>query len=123
MILAAVVLAGGLFNMHTLAVGPGVSFSFLQSGFTQELIGVTDNLLTGDVDDDGVPDGILGGVAFDPHGNPMVAECEFQGTRLHVFDLQTSTQVNGSDLSNEVVLQSRVDAVSSIIPTGMFTLR
>ncbi len=108
MLLTAMVLAGGLFNIHTLAVGPGVSFSFLQLGFTQELIGVTNNLLTGDVDGDDVPDGILGGVAFDPHGNPMVAECEFQGTRLHVFDLQSSPPpVHDNDLSSETILNSQ----------------
>jgi hypothetical protein len=95
-------------SIHTFAVESSQSFTFLQAGFTQELIGVSGNLLTGDVDDDGIPDGILGGVAFAEDGDPLVAECEFTNTRLHRFDLSGApTDVNGSDLSPETILPSQ----------------
>jgi hypothetical protein len=85
--LLAMGLAGALHELTGRAAGPGQSFTFLQDGFTQELIGRAEQLITGDLDEDGVPEGILGGVAFAPDGDPMVAECEFFGTRLHRFDL------------------------------------
>jgi hypothetical protein len=95
-------------SIHALAVGPSQSFTFLQLGFTQELIGVSGNLLTGDIDEDGVPDGILGGVAFAADGDPLVTECEFTNTRLHRFDLAGApTTVNGNDLSPETILPSQ----------------
>jgi parallel beta-helix repeat protein len=103
----AIGLAGGLLTVHSRAAGPGQSFTFLHADFSQTLIGVTTNLLTGDIDEDGVPDGILGGVAFAGDGDPLVTECEFWGTRLHRYDLQgTPVTVNGTDLAPETVLDS-----------------
>jgi hypothetical protein len=105
--LVSVGLAGALFELHGRAMGPGQSFTFLQIGFTQELIGRAQELLTGDVDEDGVPDGILGGVAFAGDGDPLVTECEFAGTRLHRFDLQgTPINDHGTDLAPGAALPS-----------------
>jgi hypothetical protein len=104
--LAALLLATA-FAVRSLALGPGQSFTFLHAGFTQELIGATQDL--GDLfddDGDGTPDNILGGVAFAPDGDPVVTDCNFAGTRLHRFDRQSTTAINGTDVWPETVLPS-----------------
>jgi hypothetical protein len=104
--LAALLLATA-FAVRSLALGPGQSFTFLASGFTQELIGATQNL--GDLfddDGDGTPDNILGGVAFAPDGDPVVTDCNFAGTQLHRFDRQSTTTINGTDVWPETILPS-----------------
>jgi hypothetical protein len=79
---------------------PGQSFTFLASGFTQELIGVSTDLLDPEF-------GILGGVAFAGDADPIVAECQFQGTRIHRFDLGSTSPVHGSDIRAETILPSQ----------------
>jgi hypothetical protein len=101
----AIATAAALSNSRGRASGLPQSFTFLQDGFTQQLIGRTNELLTGDIDGDEVPDGILGGVAFAGDGDPIVAECEFQNTRLHRFDLQAPPVVeHETDLAPETIM-------------------
>ena len=56
--------------------GAGKSFTFLDSGFRQELIGVLP------------APGFLGGVAFAPDGDVWVNTCQQSGGPLYRFDLQ-----------------------------------
>ncbi len=65
--------------------GSGKSFTFLQAGFSQEIVGVAPIF--------------MGGVAFAPDGDPLVSECGFFGTPLIRFDLQgIAPEVNGTKL-------------------------
>ncbi len=109
MVLAAMLIAGGLFTLPSRANAPvlGQSFTWLQNGFTQELIGVSRDFLT-PPDEDGNPTAILGGVAFDSHGNPVVTECMKANTQLHRFDLNSTNQgEHGTDLLGD---ESIIDA-------------
>ncbi len=61
------------------------SFTFLQAGFTQNIVGVDPNF--------------MGGVAFAPNGDPYVDLCFPSGGRLRRFDLASTIVVNGTNIS------------------------
>ncbi|MGH1491604.1 MAG: Ig-like domain-containing protein [Acidimicrobiales bacterium] len=68
------------------AVPGDQSFTFLEAGFTQDLIGVDP--------------GFMGGVAFAADGDPLVSPCTRGGGSLRRFDLgATPIPVNGSELA------------------------
>ncbi len=65
--------------------GSGRSYTFLQAGFRQEIVGV-------------IPV-FLGGVAFAPDGDPLVTRCFSSSSPLLRFDLQAAApEVNGTRL-------------------------
>src|SRR5258708_10544438 len=79
----------------------GQSFTYLQPGFTQEIIGLSPHSIH-------IPqqrsDVILGGVAFAPNGDPMVADCGAPG-EIHRFDLQGPVTItDGTPLHNQTTL-------------------
>src|SRR5581483_7599627 len=79
----------------------GQSFTYLQPGFTQEIIGISPHV--GHIPRQG-PDIILGGVAFAPNGDPMVADCGPPG-EIHRFDLQgQATVVHDTAIHNQTAL-------------------
>lgn len=89
-----VVIAGGTtWLAATAGPGTGLSFTTLQSPFTQDLYATSATV---------PPDGfsILGGVAFTPGGQVWSSECTFLGTRLHRFAIGT-TPINGSSVHQE----------------------
>jgi hypothetical protein len=78
-------IAGGIATLASVSLfAAGQSFLSLQTGFTQELSGVTQM----PSDTDGFAT-VLGGIAFAPDGDIWAADCVFTGTRLHRFDVQT----------------------------------
>ncbi len=74
------------------------SFTTLQNGFTQQLIGTTPSLYDPQF-------GILGGVAFAPNGDVWSSECLFANTRMHRFDMQQTTTVNGTAVHPESIVE------------------
>jgi hypothetical protein len=75
-------------------------FLFLQSGFTQELFGSTDDFLV-------ESDRFLGGVTTLPDGDVVSVEClpaSLAQTRLHRFDASTAAPENGAMLHTETIL-------------------
>lgn len=64
----------------------GRAFTSLATGYTQELIATAD---VGTFPQNPSIARVLGGVAFAPDGDVWSADCLFQNTRLHRFDLQT----------------------------------
>src|SRR5471030_842093 len=88
-VVAALLGAGAV----VVALGTGQSFTFLESGYQQELYGATQ--LPEDADGFAT---ILGGVAFAHDGDAWVAECFFGATTLHRFDSQTTAVVNGTSV-------------------------
>ncbi len=71
------------------AAGASLPFTFLQSGFTQELYASAP--------------GFMGGVAFAPDGDVLVDACpgpstDFAGSALRRFDAQTTEVVHGSTI-------------------------
>lgn len=67
-------------------VPAGRSFTSLAPGYTQELIATVD---VGTFPQNPTIARVLGGVAFAPDGDVWAADCLFQDTRLHRFDMQT----------------------------------
>ena len=88
--------------------GTGQSFTFLQSGFTQELIGVTPSF--------------IGGVAFAADGDPVVDRCEYNSP-LSRFDLQsTPTAVHGSNIHIRTDMISNAGCgLTNHLGGGLFT--
>ena len=91
--IAAIVLAGLAIALS--ALGDGQSFTFLDAGYDQELVGVAAPASFIDS-----TNGILGGVAFHPDGHIWVAECEFNQTKLHLYRIHSTTL--GADGSTSV---------------------
>jgi lysophospholipase L1-like esterase len=84
----------------------GQSFTSLQSGFTQELYGLSN--------------AFDGGVAFAPDGDPLVDECLFEGSRLHRYDSQVllPSQNGTGTLHPETVLPSNAGCGLANNPGG-----
>lgn len=75
-------------------VTTGQSFTSLAPGYTQELIAATD---VGTYPQSATVARVLGGIAFAPDGDVWAADCLFQNTRLHRFDMQTPRPaINGT---------------------------
>jgi len=78
--------------------GMGHSFLVLAPGFTQEIFGVSPDVLLSNGD-------LLGGVAFAPDGDPWVLECESSAGSLHRFDGQTpDPPVHATPLHHQTVV-------------------
>lgn len=85
--------------------GGGQSFTFLQSGFTQDIFGVSNHF--------------MGGVAFAPDGDPWVDDCAFSGSELHRYDAQsTPPPVNGTSLHTESIVSSNAGCGLTNHPNG-----
>lgn len=83
----------------------GKSFTTLQPGFAQEIVGVFPTF--------------LGGVAFAPDGDPLVNECRSAGSPLYRFDLQgLASVVNGTPLFPRTQLVSNAGCGLSNHPNG-----
>lgn len=83
----------------------GQSYTFLQAGFTQEVVG------TGSF--------FMGGVAFAPDGDPLVDECQFSGSPLHRYDLQgVAPPVNATPLHPQTSLPSNAGCGLTNHPDG-----
>jgi hypothetical protein len=101
--LALIVLPGTSRGDHGTASGQ--SFTFLETPFTQELVGIAD--------------AFFGGVAFAPDGDPWVTECSFAGGPLHRFDLQgVAPSINGTELHPETVAPSNAGCGLTNHPDG-----
>src|SRR5215212_8184936 len=82
----------------------GKSFTVLEPGFTQEIIGVTSHF--------------MGGVAFAPDGDPWVNDCT-SGSELHRFDLQgVAPEVFGTKLHPESIVPSNAGCGMTNHPDG-----
>ena len=82
----------------------GKSFTFLETGFTHEIIGVTSHF--------------MGGVAFAPDGDPWVNDCT-SGSELHRFDLQgVAPEVFGTKLHPESIVPSNAGCGMTNHPDG-----
>jgi hypothetical protein len=81
--LAAFAAAIGMLATPAVA-NAGQSFTFLQSGFTQSIFGVSSTT--------------MGGVAFAPNNDPWVDECFNDGGPLTRFDGSTTIIVNGTSI-------------------------
>lgn len=87
------------------ANGGGISFTTLQSGFTQDIFGVSVSF--------------MGGVAFAPDGDPLVTECLFSGSALHRYDRQSAPPpLNGTSLHTETILPSNAGCGITSHPNG-----
>src|SRR4051812_41379120 len=87
----AIVETATWWSIAALASGTGKSFKTLAPGFTQDLYGVTGDIVDSDM-------GILGGVAFSPTGDVWSGECYFYGTRLHRFAHDVPDNQHGTEL-------------------------
>lgn len=103
------------------ALGTGQSFTYLDSGFQQELWAVTQlaSVPSGDPDIPDFADTVLGGVAFAPNGDVWAAECVLSGTRLHRFRAGTTfTRHATSTLHEEVTYGSGAGQTNSVQTQG-----
>src|SRR5437667_6441800 len=95
-VLTTALALASLLGSHVAAnhvTGGGQSFLFLQTGFTQDIFGVSQHF--------------MGGVAFAPDGDPWVDDCPFSGSDLHRYDAQsTPPPVNGTFLHTESISPS-----------------
>ena len=86
----------------------GMSYTFLQPGFTQDVFGRTGSF--------------MGGVAFDAAGNPIVDQCAFGGSPLHKFlravPAAPPAEDPGTELHEEVVLPSNAGCGLANHPNG-----
>lgn len=82
----AVALPLSAFMTSVAAQAPaGQAFQSLSGGYTQELVAATD---VGSYPLSPTVARVLGGVAFAPDGDVWAADCLFQDTRLHRYDMQ-----------------------------------
>ncbi len=87
------------------AASAGMSYTFLEPPFTQEIIGVADQF--------------FGGVAFAPDGDVWVDECSGSGSQLHRYDMQgVGPVVNGTQLKPHTVVPSNAGCGLANHPDG-----
>ena len=72
----------------------GQSFTFLEPGFDQEIVGVFSDM------------NFMGGIAFAPDGDVWVNDCN-TSTHLHRYDIRgVAPEVNGTKLHPESIVES-----------------
>jgi lysophospholipase L1-like esterase len=85
--------------------GSGKSFTFLESGFSQEIVGISSDF--------------MGGIAFAPDGDVWVNDCSFSGSHLHRYDMQgVAPEVHGTKLHPETIIPSNAGCGMTNHPDG-----
>ena len=104
-LLAGALTVGGGSARADHGTGSGHSFTVLNAGFTQEIVGVLPSF--------------MGGVAFAPDGDPLVDDCGFDGSPLHRFDRQgVAPVVSGTNLHPVTTLTSSAGCGLTNHPNG-----
>jgi hypothetical protein len=103
---APLTLVGGAAAVHEPM--DGMSFTFLQAPFTQDVFGRSNHF--------------MGGVAFDAAGNPIVNDCQFAGSELHKYlravPAPPPAEDPGTELHTEVILPSNAGCGMANHPNG-----
>ena len=85
----------------------GQSFTFLEPGFDQEIVGVFSDM------------NFMGGIAFAPDGDVWVNDCN-TSTHLHRYDIRgVAPEVNGTKLHPESIVESDAGCGMTNHPDGL----